>query len=667
MKEATVKFERDNGKEAKTAVDMYNDHQQIHGHADKNTALDAIVDEWRETALSNDKNDACLAIAYQNKDVNELNRRIRDEARKIGKIEKTEYEYKTANGFRAFSVGDRILFQGNNPRIGVRNGSLGTITDIHLGFVHIGFEVELDNKQRITFKTSAYNEFDHGYAATTHRVQGATIDNVIVYGDRFFDRHAALVALSRHKESVSLHYDKETFKNGYAELRQAFGRDKSKLLATDVIDYRTKDLERLGPKNEKRSFVELDAETKQLLSEMSDTLTRQGETLRGRLQGEADDRRENEQIKRELDNYKSSINLVSYAHSRGYEVRQRLKHATIMHRHRDKDTIVVSTDRQGRGVYASTNRMRERLPDGKVKITHEEGNILNFVKKRMESETLTQIQKELEPWLNDKRGWHQQPEKKYLSSPDALKNAKDYATLVKKYDVWGSSAKESKYLTEELGIDPNVIDDRFERIVKSDFYNNAMFMHSNNDGEICGYEYKGITRDEKEISRFSRGGQLGLWRSSNTATADRIVITSGGVDALSHAQLHKTGRETAYISVGDKLSKAQEQDIKKLLRREGGRGAKIVLAVNKDNADMASRLKKMSPESAEVERIVPHGKDWHDLLQRKLAQEWRDREKGIGFENEQERHRYNLVKAHMQSKIDAERSRDRGDDFGWER
>jgi ATP-dependent exoDNAse (exonuclease V) alpha subunit len=674
MKEATILLERNNGKKAMEAIDLYNEHKRIHEHADKETAFDAIAAAFRKNAMNAMESwprekDSQLVIAYRNADVDELNQRIREEARKIGKLEKTEYEFKTANGFRTFAVGDRIIFQKNDQRIGVKNGSLGTITKMHLGFAHIRFDVDLDNEQQITFKTSTYNEFDLGYAATAHKTQGITLADVIVYGDRCFDRHAALVSLSRHKENVSLHYDRETFKDGYPELRKTLGQDQSKILATDVIDYRKKDLEPIKPQ---RSHTQLHAETTQLLSEMSKELAQKGTALRERLQGESTGVREKAQIERELENYRRSINLVSFARSVGYEVDASVKsrHATVMSRKKvtpddsvEEEKIVVSTDRKGRGVYASTNREKEQLPNGKIKFQHEDGDIIDFAKKRLNTESIEQIRRELLPWLTDRRGWHRQPERKYLSSPDVKKNAKEYATLIKKYEVWGSSARASKYLTNKLSIDSNVIDSRFDRVVKSDFYKNAMFAHCDKKGEICGYDYKGVIKrdyEDKEISRFSRGGQLGLWKSSNVGTAEKIVITSSGVDALSHAQLHKTGKETAYISVGDrnKLSKAQEEHIKETLRREGRRGAKIVLAVNKDNADTAQKLKEMSPEGAKVERVVPHGKDWNDLLRHTLEQrvrdEVRDRDRGIGFKDDFERMIYEREKEKIRRQVDRE-------------
>ena len=52
----------------------------------------------------------------------------------------------------------------------------------------------------------AYAAVDHGYAATIHKSQGVTVDRTHVLATPGMDRHAAYVALSRHRDGVQLHY-----------------------------------------------------------------------------------------------------------------------------------------------------------------------------------------------------------------------------------------------------------------------------------------------------------------------------------------------------------------------------------------------------------------------------------------------------------------------------
>ena len=49
------------------------------------------------------------------------------------------------------------------------------------------------------------------YAATIHKAQGVTVDRVHVLATPGLDRHAAYVALSRHRDSVQLYYGSDDF------------------------------------------------------------------------------------------------------------------------------------------------------------------------------------------------------------------------------------------------------------------------------------------------------------------------------------------------------------------------------------------------------------------------------------------------------------------------
>ncbi|MDT8873523.1 hypothetical protein RAA17_26305 [Komagataeibacter rhaeticus] len=54
-----------------------------------------------------------------------------------------------------------------------------------------------------------YDALDHGYAATIHKSQGVTVERAHVLATGSMDRHGAYVALSRHRESVSVHWGRD--------------------------------------------------------------------------------------------------------------------------------------------------------------------------------------------------------------------------------------------------------------------------------------------------------------------------------------------------------------------------------------------------------------------------------------------------------------------------
>ncbi|MGC8528530.1 MAG: hypothetical protein ACP5ND_15355, partial [Acidiphilium sp.] len=74
---------------------------------------------------------------------------------------------------------------------------------------------------------------DHGYAATMHKAQGVTVDHAHVLLSASMDRHLTYVALSRHRESVRLHWSEEEMGNS-ARMAERLARERRK---ESTLDY----------------------------------------------------------------------------------------------------------------------------------------------------------------------------------------------------------------------------------------------------------------------------------------------------------------------------------------------------------------------------------------------------------------------------------------------
>jgi hypothetical protein len=92
--------------------------------------------------------------------------------------------------------------------------------------------VHLDAGRSVAFDLKDYAHLDHGYAATIHKAQGMTVDRAHVLATPGLDRHAAYVALSRHRDRVQLHYGRDDFADD-AMLARVLSRDRSKDMASD--------------------------------------------------------------------------------------------------------------------------------------------------------------------------------------------------------------------------------------------------------------------------------------------------------------------------------------------------------------------------------------------------------------------------------------------------
>jgi hypothetical protein len=76
----------------------------------------------------------------------------------------------------------------------------------------------------VSFSVRDYAQIDHGYATTIHKAQGVTVDRAHVLASGHMDRHAAYVALTRHRDGVALHYGRDEFRDGQA-LARTLGRE----------------------------------------------------------------------------------------------------------------------------------------------------------------------------------------------------------------------------------------------------------------------------------------------------------------------------------------------------------------------------------------------------------------------------------------------------------
>ena len=179
----------------------------------RDEALRAVV----ETADALPDDESRLVIAFRRRDVAELNERLRErQFAHIPPVLRAEVDI----GGRKFAEGDRIKFCRNEsrsvrtlgkserePEQGVRNGALGTI----VSFGDFETTVQLDSGRTVAFSPHEYTELDYGYAVTLHAAQGATVDHSIVYADDRVDLQGIYVAGTRHRDSMQLVYDRESF------------------------------------------------------------------------------------------------------------------------------------------------------------------------------------------------------------------------------------------------------------------------------------------------------------------------------------------------------------------------------------------------------------------------------------------------------------------------
>ncbi|WP_122050952.1 Ti-type conjugative transfer relaxase TraA [Asaia bogorensis] len=196
-----------------TALDRYEAAGMVRGHETLEAARAAVVASWR---AGGGATSGCrqIMLAHRRVDVRALNEAARSLCLEAGELDRERaLSVMTAQGERVFAPGDRVYFLRNDRGFGVKNGTLGTICDLS-GDDEVGVVVSVrldgarvgDVGHVVSVSLRAYDALDHGYAATIHKAQGVTVDRAHVLATGSMDRHGAYVALSRHREAVSVHW-----------------------------------------------------------------------------------------------------------------------------------------------------------------------------------------------------------------------------------------------------------------------------------------------------------------------------------------------------------------------------------------------------------------------------------------------------------------------------
>ncbi|MDX7951801.1 AAA family ATPase [Lichenihabitans sp. Uapishka_5] len=191
--------------QTEAALARYEAASMVHGHATDAAAQAALVDAWHRHRVEQ-PGQTQLIMAFLHRDVAALNALARGRLRADGALG-PDVGLSTATGRECFSVHDRLYFTRNDAKLGVRNGSIATIEAIH----GRSLTVRLDGASvSLTFSLDHYGHIAHGYAATIHKSQGATVDRAHLYCSANLDQHAAYVAMTRHRERLDLHWSRQS-------------------------------------------------------------------------------------------------------------------------------------------------------------------------------------------------------------------------------------------------------------------------------------------------------------------------------------------------------------------------------------------------------------------------------------------------------------------------
>lgn len=150
----------------------------------------AMVEAWWDARRSGAE---AAMFALARSDVEALNRLARALAKDAGALSGPEVE---VTG-RDFAVGDEVIALRSDRRLGLMNGTRGTVAEIG---PHGGSLSLLDRSGREVVVPAEYLKAGHlgwGYATTLHKGQGSTVDAAFLLGTDALYREAGYTGLSR--------------------------------------------------------------------------------------------------------------------------------------------------------------------------------------------------------------------------------------------------------------------------------------------------------------------------------------------------------------------------------------------------------------------------------------------------------------------------------------
>ncbi len=204
QREITTAFSKN---EIAKGVDWLQKGGHLHFDHSKIASMDKLMRKW---AMDLHKNGheikKTLVIGTSARETRALNQAAHDIRHAQGLVEKEEFSCKTLFGEVIASKGDFIEFRKNDRDLAVINGMRGELIKAEEErFTVKIFQEDKDNDKVakiVSFDPKGYGAWQLGYATTTYRSQGKTVERAYCLHSPMSAKQTAYVALSRHIKNV---------------------------------------------------------------------------------------------------------------------------------------------------------------------------------------------------------------------------------------------------------------------------------------------------------------------------------------------------------------------------------------------------------------------------------------------------------------------------------
>ena len=205
------------------------EHGRLLGFDDARDARAALVAAWAETSLLDPARG--LILAHDRHDVALLNQMARGALEDAGLLGPS----RLIAGGREWASGDRLVCRRNDYRLGVRNGTRGTV--VKIDSTSRALLVRTDEGLALRLPEPYLDDVHHGYALTGHISQGATVERTYLLATpERGGREWAYVASTRQRLDLALFVVHDESERLVAALARSWERSDAKCLALDLAD-----------------------------------------------------------------------------------------------------------------------------------------------------------------------------------------------------------------------------------------------------------------------------------------------------------------------------------------------------------------------------------------------------------------------------------------------
>jgi Ti-type conjugative transfer relaxase TraA len=212
------------------ALDRLVDHKGLHWTNGRSHAIESLAEKWAADRTLYPGHSS-LIIAKTNKDVQYLNQLVREYRKRQGEISSEEYECETLMGKIVLSRGDSIEFRKKCESLGVENGLMGVVDEVSQNRLSVKI-IGNSGSRTVSFDPKSYGSYQLGYAVTSFRSQGRTVDRAYVLHDRSMTQPMFYVGLTRHVKEAHLFVSKQNAR-GVADLKNQLSQKVERLTTLD--------------------------------------------------------------------------------------------------------------------------------------------------------------------------------------------------------------------------------------------------------------------------------------------------------------------------------------------------------------------------------------------------------------------------------------------------